>query len=258
MPVLTYKEQVLADSPLLYYRIDDAGSEIGGEAKDLGSLKLNGTYNGTVPLAEGALTVSGDTDKAGSWTKAAANFISVPENAGLSLLTTKFSIEAWLFPLVVLQQTGIVHLGQNNVGTEMFQDANAGGGFNFSVGTGGVQKNTIVTGQFTANKWTHMVGTYDNVTIRLYKDGAQVGTKALAGPVNEPLVENGIGLRGGAIYPANGRIDEVAIYGTTLSPARIQRHYTAGAQAPEPVVAAAGAMPRAGHKHPAVRIGALA
>ncbi len=151
-----------------------------------------------------------------------------------------------------------MHLGEVQVGIEMFQDANAGGGFNFGVATGGVQKNTTVTNQFTAKKWTHMVGTYDNTTVRLYKDGIQVGTKALAGPINEPVVENGIGKRGGAGYPANGSIDEVAVYGTTLSAARIKIHFEAGTLAPEPEVAASGAMPRAGHKHPAIRIGALA
>ena len=72
---MSYQAEVEADRPLVYYRIDDAGSETKGAAEDLGSLKLNGTYNGTVPLVAGALESSGDADKAGSWTGNIANFI---------------------------------------------------------------------------------------------------------------------------------------------------------------------------------------
>jgi hypothetical protein len=76
------------------------------------------------------------------------------------------------------------------------------------------------------NQWTHLVGTHDGTTGRFYVDGISVGT-----PVNTPFLPNDgmiftVGIQdGGAFAPFFGQLDEVAVYSTALSAARVLVHY---------------------------------
>ncbi len=101
-----------------------------------------------------------------------------------------------------------------------------------------------------------MVLTYDGTTARLWINGAESGKLAIAAPINtgEGICNIGKVQNGN---PLKGRLDEIAIYGTALPEARIGAHYFS-AHGAEPTFASSGAIPRAGHKHPAIRIGALA
>jgi hypothetical protein len=73
------------------------------------------------------------------------------------------------------------------------------------------------------------VGTYDGTTARLYVNGALVDSTATnlalntARPLRIAAGEN----EAPPLYLLPGRVDEVAIYGTELSAARVQAHYSA-------------------------------
>ena len=73
----------------------------------------------------------------------------------------------------------------------------------------------------------HVVGTYDGTTERLYINGVQVTSAALTGAITTSSNSLTIGSGGAAGYFA-GTIDDVAVYGTALSAARVASHYTAG------------------------------
>jgi len=93
--------------------------------------------------------------------------------------------------------------------------------------------NYIISSSIMLNTYYHIVGTYDSVTgmQRLYINGKLnvesnkgAGTKIRSYP-NQRLY---IGMNPQGIWPFNGIIDNVRIYGTALSLGEIQKHYLAG------------------------------
>ena len=74
------------------------------------------------------------------------------------------------------------------------------------------------------NQWTHVAGTYDGTTLRLYVNGTQVSSQAKTGA----LQVNGLPLRiGGNTYGSEffrGLIDNLRIYNRALSAAEIQQN----------------------------------
>jgi hypothetical protein len=76
--------------------------------------------------------------------------------------------------------------------------------------------------QLALNVWTHVALTFDNTTLRLYVNGAQVGTRAVAGPL---LTSTGaLRIGGNSVWGEHfaGRIDEIRLYNRALSTAEIQ------------------------------------
>jgi len=82
--------------------------------------------------------------------------------------------------------------------------------------------------------WTHLVGTYDGTTKRMYVDGELAASAAINYLPNttSPLRIGAGATEGAGAYWFNGDIDEVAIYDTALSPEQVAHHYHAGV--PEP------------------------
>jgi concanavalin A-like lectin/glucanase superfamily protein/PEP-CTERM motif-containing protein len=79
----------------------------------------------------------------------------------------------------------------------------------------------------TAGQWYFVAGTWDGAMMRLYVDGAQVGssvpfTGPIGYPVSNPLIigadNDGLGNPSTAFFPGN--IDEVRISNTALSPSQ--------------------------------------
>ena len=76
--------------------------------------------------------------------------------------------------------------------------------------------------------WHHIVGTYDNVSVKLYVDGDYKGSLGLAGPINYTgLTACRIGQTEGLHVDRyfNGTIDEVRIYDRALSEPEIEKLY---------------------------------
>ena len=77
----------------------------------------------------------------------------------------------------------------------------------------------------------HVVGTYDGTNLRIYVNGALEGTVARPGSVPDSSLGGALAGGGWGTLPSPafaGRLDEVAIYGSALSGARVQAHYTEG------------------------------
>jgi hypothetical protein len=76
------------------------------------------------------------------------------------------------------------------------------------------------------NVWTHIAVTYDGATLRLYRNGAQIGSRAQTGNIavgNQPLRIGGNNVSGEFF---NGLIDEVRVYNRALSAAEIAADMT--------------------------------
>jgi len=71
-------------------------------------------------------------------------------------------------------------------------------------------------------QWSHLAATYDNRVMRLYLNGAEVGTLERTGFINpgDNLVVGGHGV-GFARARFHGWLDDVRIYRRVLSPADI-------------------------------------
>jgi hypothetical protein len=77
--------------------------------------------------------------------------------------------------------------------------------------------------------WTHLVGTYDGASIRLYKDGVLVNSKRATGAPIAGRTPLYIGTRWwlDASQFFVGLMDEVALYPTALTRTQIESHYAA-------------------------------
>ncbi len=72
------------------------------------------------------------------------------------------------------------------------------------------------------NTWSHIAGTYDGSSIRMYVDGTQVASRARTAASRHQITPLTIG--GDALYGQHfhGNIDEVRVYGRALTATQIQ------------------------------------
>lgn len=101
----------------------------------------------------------------------------------------------------------------------------------FRIQAGGTWDRVEVSGAVSAGHWYHLVGTYDGVTLRLYVDGVQVGSKvhAAGGAVDtnsSSPVTLGDSPVGGRTY--DGLLDDVRVYDRTLTPTDVTTLFNNG------------------------------
>lgn len=215
-----YDVEVLADSPLAYYRL---GESSGTSMVDASGNGRNGTYTGVTLGASGAL--SGDTDTAITLAGASTSYASVPFAAWMS--PAAVTLEAW----VKSTSTDAVVFGtMQTFGQPYYLRISSTLGLYFAARTSGGDSWANNTGQTVRDgNWHHIVGTFTPGTIKAYLDGALVATNtggAYANSLIAATSDLAIGRRGNGLY-FGGQVDEVAIYGTALSATRVAAHYAA-------------------------------
>jgi hypothetical protein len=91
------------------------------------------------------------------------------------------------------------------------------------------EANRVSTAALPAGTWSHVVGTYDGSTIKVYLNGALVQSLAHSAPLTHSssplLIGNAVGA--GNFHWA-GSLDEVAVYSRALTAAEVAQHYAAG------------------------------
>lgn len=98
-------------------------------------------------------------------------------------------------------------------------------------GTG--PRSTASANNPAANEWTHLAGTFDGTTIRLYKNGVQissstsVGNGTLGYPATFDTKIGQLGCCSGT-HTMNGKIDEVRVYSRALTATEIKQLYLMG------------------------------
>jgi hypothetical protein len=139
-------------------------------------------------------------------------------------LTTAMTLEAWVFPTTTSGVRDILIKEGTNADIYNLYARNWRGRPEANVFVGGA--NRVVEGTAAqapaANVWTHVAGTYDGTTLRLYINGVQVASVNRTGPIatsTGPLRIGGNSLWGEFFQ---GRIDEVRVYNRALTPAEIQ------------------------------------
>jgi hypothetical protein len=210
----SYRGLVLSDGPGGYWRL---GESSGSTAVDETGAS-DGTYAGGYTLgASGALANDPNTavelDGAGGR-------VGVPSVPAINF-DTRVTIEAWVNPDSLAGTRWIVNKGTYyflyiDKGTTYF-GVNAGGPYLF------VTTTTVTTGS-----WQHLVGTYDGSKLVLYRNGVEVAQAPATGPISTTTVPLYIGAFDGTGSFFDGRIDEVAVYGTALTSTEVLSHYQRG------------------------------
>lgn len=204
----SYRALVMSDAPAAYWRL---GETSGTTAVDERGTS-NGTYSGGHTLgATGALVNDANTavDFNGS-----TGQVSVPSVPALAL-TSQVTIEAWVNPDTLAGTRFVVNKGTWYYlyilnGTTVF-GIHSGGSYLY-----------LTSPAVTAGAWQHLVGTYDGANLVLYRNGVIVAQAPSTGAITSttaPVVVS---------QAFDGRLDEVAVYGTALTQAQALAHYQRG------------------------------
>jgi len=150
---------------------------------------------------------------------------------GFANFTGGITLEIWANPTAVTSGAPFFDLGRKQ-GTEniVLQRNGTTNDLRLEVWRGGTSVALTAPGAIALNGWQHFVATIDpSGTARLYKNGVQI-----ASLTNPAFMPNNIARNSNFVGRDNrgnsyqGSLDEAAIYGTALSPARIRVHYSAG------------------------------
>jgi hypothetical protein len=172
-----------------------------------------GTQNG----ASGMAYAAGEVGQA--FDLGAKSYVRVPTSASLNL-TQAVSVEAWIFATAL--------------GGRIVDKNTAGGSDGYMLDTyqgkvrliiGGV--NLIPTMTLPVNQWTHVAGTWDGMTMRVYANAVLVGSAPAP-----KLPANNVDLRIGADSNGqnhfSGKLDEIAVYSRALSSGELTSIFVAG------------------------------
>lgn len=221
-----YRAVVLADSPLAYFRFDDTGPV----AKDETGAH-DGTYKGVVSHVDGAL--AGEPGKAAFFD--GASWVDVGDVLPF-LGAAPFTIEAWASPVAGATEPACIAAKSFAPGGVT---GNISEGYTFYADT---DTNTLELARFASsvrsgaagaaivkNRFTHVVATYDGTSAVIFVDGAPTNSAPSGEQIATTSGPLTIGAgRGGVYCFFHGALDEVALYGAALPPARIKAHYLAG------------------------------
>ncbi|HEX4119812.1 MAG TPA: DUF2341 domain-containing protein [Verrucomicrobiae bacterium] len=247
-PTAPYPVQVLADSPVAYFRLDElsgttAYDYVGGNNATYTNVVLGQPgYSSSQDPSEVAAEF-GDYPPNNDYAGNVPSYLNFGTNAG----NAEFSVEAWV---TQYYNSGggdaIVALGYGGGGDQLLLDTGgASSTLRFIVSTAAGVVYTAGSSRSLANDgiWHHVVGVCDeaNGHLYLYLDGVLLGSTTI--PAGSGLLASTIPLSIGARESANnnpvsydyqffGEIDDVAIYNKPLSATQVQNHYFASGAPP--------------------------
>jgi hypothetical protein len=186
----------------------------------------HGTVNGaswTIGRFGQALSFDGTNDR-----------VSVPDSATLDL-TSGMTLEAWVKPTVTgTAWKTVLFKHRNNNASNMvyvlYGNRNTSvPNAEITVGTSVKAANGPSGSGLPLNVWSHLAATFDNSTLRLFVNGAQIASLATAGPIATSTGDLWIGANNVWSEWFSGAIDEVRVYNRALSAAEIQTDMTRAA-----------------------------
>ncbi|HSC21425.1 MAG TPA: LamG-like jellyroll fold domain-containing protein, partial [Solirubrobacterales bacterium] len=216
---MSYESVIKEDSPKGYWRL---GESSGTEAKDSSGNAQNGTYK-NAPTLGVAGAIGLDSNTAVSLAAASKQWVSIPDSATLDLGDI-LTYEAWVKRVSTGTGQTILDKGSGSLIVRFLANNKVLVRRN---GVANICESTVAVTDTTS--WHHIVVTKNGATVKIYIDGVDVtGTVTNSTLVNTAVVL-GIGAAdAGEEEFFNGSIDEVAVYGTALSKARVEAHRAAG------------------------------
>jgi hypothetical protein len=190
---------------------------------DNNALDSRSHNNGT--LQNGATFSSGNIGQAVSF-DGVDDRVYVPHNSSLNV--SNITAEAWVFPTAFVGEGSIINkrTSINNAGYGL--EPTAGGNLSFFIYIGGNLFFINSTSQLPLNTWSHVAGTFDGSTMKIFINGVQVGSLSASGSIDATTGDLVIGenIVNGTNWA--GKIDEPTVYNRALSVSEIQAIYNAG------------------------------
>lgn len=206
--------------------VQTPGGALGWWPGDGNANDLAGNNHGT--LQNGATYASGQVGQAFSF-DGVNDVVQVTDAPSLDFSpTASLTVELWAYRT---SSNPIMHLVGKRVNCDLssinYQLAmNTTTSEGLSFGGNGTTGRVSTGMNLPLNTWTHLAGTFDGATFRLYINGQLAGSAfGTLGPTNDaPLLIAGAG----SCQTFGGLLDEVSLYNRALSPAEIQSIYNAG------------------------------
>ena len=148
------------------------------------------------------------------------NWVTVASTSLLNL-TSAMTLEAWVLPTATSGTRDVLVKEGTNVDIYNLYARNWRGRPEANAYIGGSNR-TAEGVTLPSNTWTHLAGTYDGTTVRLFVNGTQVASAAISGTIatsSGPLSIGGNSLWGEYFQ---GSIDEVRVYNRALTATEIQ------------------------------------
>jgi hypothetical protein len=227
VPVRSYRDEVMADSPALYLRF--------GESRGPTAVDETGHYDGA--YSDGGVTydaagaLAGDTNAAVAFD--GSGVVLMPPGLDFSG-TSPFTIELWADQTQPTSGYTIDHNdhARTRDGWDLYRNADAVAIERFDNGTTAGSAVTSVPGGLPLGTYHHVVATYDGSELRLYID-ADLGRGGFTGAALS-MATTGIAWTIGqasncpcGVPGFIGSLDEVAVYTKALGQDRVAAHYHA-------------------------------
>jgi hypothetical protein len=214
----TYRTTVLGDHPLSYWRLDETSGTVAGDQ----TVANPGTFLGGLTLGVAGL-LSSDPTNGGLGYDGVSGDVRVGQSGALNL-TNGITVEGWIRP-ASLPPAGVSRTIFAKTGAYALQLN--GSQLAFTIVQLGTRMQTLApAGTIVAGGAYYVVGTFDGTTERLYVNGVQVASTALAGNADQTLTGIHIGSWDGSSEFFSGTIDDVALYARALTASQIATHYS--------------------------------
>ena len=183
--------------------------------------------NNTGVLTNGPTWVEGKHGSALSF-DGVDDYVNCGTDSSLNI-TGAVTVGAWVNPADDTNNRTILAKEHydNKLGYLLHQRAGVSWMFRLYDGTS--QYEVTKTKSVDLNEWQYIVGTYDGMTMKLYKNGVKIASSgvvpSLIATTGEPLW---IGSRSTAFQFFNGQIDEVKVYNYARTAEQIMQDYNAG------------------------------
>jgi hypothetical protein len=228
----SYAEQVLADSPLVYWRCAETS---GTSATDSSGNGRTGTYAGT-PTFSVASPITSDADDLAVTFDGSTEWITVADGAWMDV--TDLTVEFWMrrngagFRFIATRYHG----GQQTTSSwgsfigGKPGDAGNASYLNMDMRTDTGTRNLATVTSVVDNAWHHVAFTWDGTWMRWYVDGVlDSSTDSFSGQTLNASARDIYFGRDteSASFAFPGSLDEFAMYDAALPAARIAAHYAA-------------------------------
>lgn len=235
--IQTYAATVKADSPLIYYRMNETS---GTMALDNSGHNYDGAYGSGVSLGTGSVMAGDAAPSFPGGTSSSATVLSSPANSAFAV-TGAISVEFWVsVPATVASNATLFSQSRQSSSAPYPASVviNAGSSPSFTMKVYTSAGKFVTTAAAVPGASNHVVMTWDGTTLTGYVNGvASSGVTTTGTIANYASPYAGLAV-GGTLDTNNafgGAIGEFALYASALSAARVTAHYNAGiAAAPTP------------------------